>query len=53
MQGECSAGVAPACDVNAECVDKDPPPGHTCTCMTGYEGNGFTCAGNLNGWINA
>ncbi len=37
---ECAAGTA-TCDPNATC--QDTPDSYTCTCSTGYEGDGQTC----------
>jgi hypothetical protein len=35
--------AATPCDVNAACVNTDGS--FTCTCNTGYSGDGFSCAG--------
>ncbi len=33
------------CDFNARCTDNAAPGSRTCTCNTGYEGDGLTCTG--------
>ncbi len=44
----CAAGVNP-CSTNAICVDNIAPlTGATCTCNTGFIGNGSTCTGLLS-----
>ena len=42
---ECNATPSP-CDVNALCTDTTGS--FTCTCNTGFTGDGFTCAGIQN-----
>ena len=39
---ECAAATPP-CDANADCMNT--PGSFTCTCQSGYEGDGMTCTG--------
>jgi len=40
---ECESGELNNCDTNAECTDTEGS--YTCSCNTGYSGNGYTCTG--------
>ena len=40
---ECADATLNNCDVNAFCTDT--VGSYTCTCNTGYTGDGFTCTG--------
>ena len=42
---ECEDG-ADSCDVNAECTNTDGS--YTCSCTSGYSGDGFMCNGAAN-----
>ena len=39
---ECDDGTA-SCNVNAECANTDGS--YTCSCSSGYNGDGLTCTG--------
>lgn len=43
---ECSQSTTNFCDKEfGNCTDTTP--GYTCTCQSGYTGDGFTCSGEL------
>ena len=48
---ECGAGVS-NCDTNAACANIDGT--FTCTCNSGFEGDGTVCAGKfLSSWLSS
>ena len=41
---ECTEGTS-TCDINADCADTDGS--YSCTCKSGYQGDGTTCTSEL------